>query len=181
MTNGTPNPEPARVRERLREVLLHAAGLLFPRASPETIEQLVKTHRWRNSKYVGEAAGRVLAWSGYSINLSHLDCAGKTIYGDHVCCPLPSEERRQLFGEQFAAAIEALPEFILLFNCDVPVVHTKLIQERGFVPRPLGRRCHICVVSGCEDFLAAPIGTVGSRVAAIVQLQQTLLAADDAS
>ena len=174
------NPEPGRVRERPREVLLHAVGLLFPRISSETIEQLTKTHRWRNRRYVGEAGGRVLAWSGYSINLSHLDSAGKTIYGDLVSCPLPAGERQQLFGEQFAGAAEGLREFVVFFSCDVPAVHEELIRARGLVSRRMGRNCHICSICGCEDFLAAPVETVSSRVVTIVKLQQTLLSAGDA-
>jgi hypothetical protein len=168
--------EAAMVRAKLKDVLLHAAGLLYLQTPTAVLDQLVKVHRWRNRRYVGEAGGSVLAWSGFSINLAHLEPAGKAIYGDHVACPLPSRERQRLFGEQFARAIEDMPEFAVLFNCDVPVAHAGLVQERGFIPRPMGRKCHIGVIYGCEDLLAAPIEVLGSRVVALVQLQQALLA-----
>jgi hypothetical protein len=173
------NPPPAsmRIKDRLREVVLDAACRLFPHKGRGEVEELVLPHHWRNRKYVGELDGKVCSWVGSSINLSHLDPGGHTLYGDHVARVPPAEEWEGLFGPDFTEAIRGLTEFGVLFVCDLPVVAKAAVRSRGFVPRTLGRKCHACLVHAPDRFLSLPTAEVVARTVQLVELQRELLGA----
>lgn len=54
------------IKLKIRQVLSRASSILFPLQS-EKIKKLVKSHNWRDRKYVGEVGGKVCVWSGYTM------------------------------------------------------------------------------------------------------------------
>lgn len=68
---------------KISQVLTRSSSILFPLDSGK-IKKLLKPHNWRDRNYVGEAGGKVCAWSGFSINLAYLDSRYRGLFGDYV-------------------------------------------------------------------------------------------------
>jgi hypothetical protein len=170
------NPHPDEIRVKLRAVVLDAACRLFPDKERAAVEELVRPHHWRNRKYLGERGGKVCSWVGSSINLSHLDPADRTLYGDHAARVPPPEEQELLFGPDLTRAVGGLTGFVTLFVCDLDGDAAAAVRSRGFVPRTMGRKCHACLVHASDRFLNLPTAEVVDRTVDLVKLQRELLA-----
>jgi len=155
-----------------KSVLYETIKILFPiNIDPNKI---IKTHVWRDRKYVGEANGRVVSWQGWSANLSTVDFRYRTIFIDRVPNVLSVEERTKLFGWDFAKTIAKLDEFVVLFVLDFPVDTYELILAEGFTPRLMSKAVHACVITTPDDFVAYSAHHWSSKVARLVLLQRLL-------
>ena len=161
------------IKLKIRLVLKRASSILFPLQS-EQVEKLVKPHSWRDRKYVGEAGGKVCPWSGYSINLAYLDSRYRGLFADYVQNQLPVTERRQLFGNEFAEAIQNFSSFIVIFNLDIPLYSIEIVKSLGFTPRRMNRSSHICIIYSSEEFLDIPLDLISLKIAEMVILQRNI-------
>ncbi len=161
------------IKLKIRQVLSRASSILFPLQSSK-IKKLVKSHNWRDRKYVGEVGGKVCVWSGYSINLAYLDSRYRGLFADYVQNQLPIEERQQLFGDEFAAAIKDLSSFIAIFNLDIPHEAIEIVMSLGFIPRRMNRSNHICLVYSPEDFLSISLELISLKVVEMIILQRNI-------
>ena len=162
-----------KIKLKIRLVLNRASSILFP-VQREQIEKLVKPHTWRDRKYVGEVGGKVCAWSGYSINLAYLDSRYRGLFADYVQNQLPAVERQQLFGSEFAGAIQNLSSFVVIFNLDIPLGSIEIVKTLGFIPRKMNRSSHICMIYSPEEFLDTPLDLISLKIAEMVILQRNI-------
>lgn len=161
------------IKLKIRQVLSRSSSILFPLES-EKIKKLVKSHNWRDRKYVGEVGGKVCVWSGYSINLAYLDSRYRGLFADYVQNQLPEQERQQLFGDEFAAAIKNLSSFVVIFNLDIPHESIEIVTSLGFIPRRMNRSNHICLVYSPENFLSTSLELISLKVVEMVILQRNI-------
>jgi hypothetical protein len=161
------------VKSKMRQVLSRASSILFPLQTNE-IKRLVKTHTWRDRKYVGEVNGKVCAWSGYSINLAYLDSRYRGLFADYVKNQLPPQECYRLFGDEFATAIKDLSSFIVIFNLDIPKEALEIVNSLGFVPRRMKRSNHICMIYSPDEFVSSSLELIALKVVEMVILQRNI-------
>ncbi len=100
------------VQEKMRLSLYHALRIVFPSGFDPNM--LIKPHRWGNPQYVGEIDSTPVWWNGWSANLSEINRHYRTIYIDQVENILPEAVRRQVFGEEFADAIQNVHLFVVM-------------------------------------------------------------------
>ncbi|MCS6802749.1 MAG: hypothetical protein NZ773_12520 [Dehalococcoidia bacterium] len=156
----------------LRQVIEETVLLLFPgRPLPAG---LVKRHVWRDQKYVGAAAGRVVPWEGWSANLANLDARYRAIFADVVDNILPESERYRLFGDAFSEEIRELNRFVVLFVLDFPLETEQDIILAGFTPRRMARVLHACKIVSVEEFLDKTTLHWAAVLTRLVMLQRFL-------
>ncbi len=139
---------------RMKSVLTEVVRSTFPLI--EEPASHVAEHVWRDRRYVGEVAGRIVTWQGYRANLKNIDFRYRGIYIDVVDNILPVDERIRLFGSHFAEKILSLPQLVVLFVLDFPATTENHILDHGYIPRRMlsGRVLHACTVVSVEEFLA---------------------------
>lgn len=155
-----------------RAVLFESIKTLFPlQVDPN---DLIKSHVWRDRKYVGESQGRVVAWQGWSANLSSLDFRYRTIFVDRVSNVLSYDERTRLFGWDFAKAVAKYDEFVVMFVLDFPLDTYETILSEGFIPRIMTRAAHACVIAEPDNFSRQSTHHWASQIVRLVILQRLL-------
>lgn len=157
---------------RIQDVLAEAISILFPAEFDP--RELIKRHVWRDRAYVGMHDGKVVSWRGWSANLVTYDSHYRAVFVDVVDNVLPVWQRIELFGEDFALAIEGLPQLVVLFVLDFPVDSMPQIRRQGFVPRLLTRSVHACVVAGLDEFFEQPILYWAAKIVKLVLFQRVL-------
>ena len=162
----------ATLDQHISAVLHEAIRTLFPLASDPG--SLIKSHVWRDRRYVGEAAGRVVAWKGRSANLVQIDFRYRAIFIDLVQNVLPLAERYRLFGPTFVERTQAYDQFVVLFVLDFPLETEADIIAQGFVPRRMNRALHACVVAHPDEFLSQSVEHWTAKVVRLVLLQRVL-------
>ncbi len=161
------------IKQKLQKVLTRTASILFP-LQKEEINNLVKTHTWRERKCVGSLAEKICSWSGYSINLAYLDSRYRGLYGDYVENYPPVNECLELFGQDFTLVIQNLESFVVIFNLDIPLGAIELVKNLGFIPRLMKRNSHICMIYSPQEFLEASEEIISFKVAEMVILQRNI-------
>lgn len=156
----------------MQDVAAETVGIVFP--SRTGGESLVRRHAWRDARYVGRSAGKVVTWRGWSVNLSEVEPRYRNIYIDKVDNTLPVSERFRLFGEDFAEAIQGFAQFIALFVTALPADSGDEIRARGFVPRMLTTVAHGCIVTDVQSFLKGSISEWAEQLSRLVLLQRMI-------
>lgn len=160
------------LERHMAEVLHEAIRAVFPLVpNPRS---LIKRHRWRDRKYVGEVNGKVATWEGLSANLVHFDSRYRAIFLDLVQNELPVEERTRLFGPVFTEYTLKHSEFVVMFVLDFPIDSEAEIIAQGFVPRRMNRVLHACVVAHPDEFLSQSVLHWTAQVVRLVLLQRVL-------
>lgn len=157
---------------RIQEVLTAAIGILFP-VDYHPVD-LLRRHVWRDRRYVGAVNRKPLSWRGWSANLVTYDSHYRAVFVDAVDNLLPPDQRVALFGEDFAAAIEGMPQYVVLFVLDFPIDAVPQIRQQGFTPRLLTRSVHACVVASPEEFLTQPVLYWAAQTVKLVLFQRVL-------
>lgn len=162
----------AEIDRRIPEVICEAISILFP--AELDASSLIKRHVWRDRRYVGEHKGRPVSWRGWSANLVTLDSHYRAVFVDVVDNVLPIEEGIRLFGEEFAAAIDGLDRYVVLFVLDFPIDAVPQICQQGFIPRQLTRSVHACAVASTGDFLDQPPLYWAAKLVKLVMFQRLM-------
>lgn len=157
---------------RIQEVLTEAVSILFP--GEVDLAGLLKRHVWRDRKYVGVHKGKVASWRGWSANLVTADSHYRAVFVDVVDNDLSVERRIELFGEDFAFAVENLRQFVVLFVLDFPLDAVPQIRQQGFIPRFLTRSVHACVIADPVEFLELPSLYWAAKIVKLVLFQRIL-------
>lgn len=156
----------------MRYVAAETVGIVFP--SRLDGEALVRQHVWRDARYVGRSAEKVVVWRGWSVNLSAVDAKYRNIYIDVVENSLPISERFRLFGDDFAVAIDGLREYVVLFVTALPADSCDEIRARGFIPRLLTTVAHGCIIADVSAFLEGSAAEWAEQLSRLVLLQRLI-------
>lgn len=160
------------VEQHARRSLARALHVLYPTV-PE-ITSLIKTHVWRDRRYVGEDDGRVLAWQGLSANLQRVDARMRTVYVDVVAHRYDPADANVLFGSGLAERLRDRGPAIVTFVLDFPLDARDHIERCGFVVRDIGRKLHACVVDPIHAYLATDPSAHAARIIELLMLQRSL-------
>jgi hypothetical protein len=162
----------AALEQHMADVLYETARILFPLASD--LRNLIKSHVWRDRKYLGEVNGKVATWKGFSANLVQIDFRYRAIFLDLVQNVLPVHKRHQLFGPAFTEHTLNYEQFVVMFVLDFPLNSEAEIIAQGFVPRRMQRGLHACEIASPEEFLSQSVFHWAGKVARLVLLQRLL-------
>jgi hypothetical protein len=160
------------LENHMAEVLFEATRTLFPLASNP--RGLIKGHVWRDRRYVGEFAGKVNVWRGFSVNLVQVDFRYRAIFLDIVENVLPVKERYRLFGADFTEYTLQYDRFVVMFVLDFPLDSESEIIAQGFIPRRMTKGLHACVIAGPEEFLSQTASHWAAKIVRLVLLQRVL-------
>lgn len=153
-------------------VLFEAIRALFPLGANPS--EIIKRHSWRDRRYVGEMNARVVSWNGWSANLSTIDPRYRTLYIDSVPNVFSMDERTTLFGYHFAESVEKFDNFVVQFVLDFPPEAHQIILNEGFIPRPLTRSVHACIISDIRDFTSVSSHHWALQLVRLANLQVNL-------
>lgn len=145
---------PISVNTLIQESLVDTINILYP-ISPQ-LHSIVKQHRWYTRSDVGIYNGKVVTWSGWSVDLKHVDPQYRTVYCDFVHNVLPLQSRITLFGDEFAQSINDLESFVVMFNTGYTKQSVDVIKSSGFTPRALGNIFHATKVIDPKVFVTMP-------------------------
>ena len=159
-------------RDHMLGTLHRAIRALYP-AVPGAMS-LVKDHVWRDRRYVGEHAGKVLSWQGFSANLRRMDSRMRTVYLDHVPHRYDQGTATELFGPDFAQRLAQTGPAIVTYVLDFPVDSAAGITRAGFVPRIMGRTIHACHIAPVDEYLTLNPASHASNVIELLMLQKAL-------
>jgi hypothetical protein len=161
-----------RIEDHIRQSIWQALRALYP-ITPD-IGSLLKPHVWRDRRYVGESAGRVLTWKGLSANLQRVDARMRTVYVDYVPYAYGADEAVALFGKDFADCLRSAGPSIVTFVLDFPHDTIDEITRTKFVPRLIGRKLHACVIKNVDAYLAVDPSAHASQIIELLMLQRAL-------
>ena len=156
----------------IQGALRRALRALYP-ATPDVMS-LVRVHVWRDRRYVGDHAGKVLAWEGFSANLRRIDSRMRTVYVDFVPHNYDQAMATELFGAEFALKLRETGPAVVTYVLDFPVDASAEITRAGFVPRIMGRTIHASAIASIGEYLATNPASHASTVIELLMLQKAL-------
>lgn len=164
---------PKQVDYHMRHALAEAVQILFPvGVDPESH---VKRHIWRTRKDLGEVSGRVVAWTGWSVNLGKLNKGYRTLYIDYVPNLLDYSDRLKLFGAVFAERIANMASFVAMFVTSFPKGTRDTITESGLLVREIGPKLHATEIIDADVFLTQPSLLWAAYLARLANFQRHIL------
>jgi hypothetical protein len=138
-------------------------------------ESLVIEHVWRDRDYLGETKeGKVASWSGLSVNLRDIDDGFRAIFIDRVENQLDAAQRRDLFGDDFDAAVTGLDVFIVGFVTGFKREHAVHLKRLGYIPRLMKQGEHGCIIFSEMDFLRSEKTDIALKLIRLLMLQKQL-------